>query len=80
MSSMNNGLPTAATTPPSVLPTPAIVPLTMLFGREHIKADKFGALILSSASNLFPDPAFSYESGPLLSDAIALIKSITSKG
>lgn len=46
----------------------------MLFGREHIKADKFGAFILSKASNLFPDPDESYESLPLLSDAIALIR------
>jgi hypothetical protein len=43
-------LPTAARTPPTELPKPAIVPLTTLFGREQSRADMFGGFIFSSPS------------------------------
>jgi hypothetical protein len=48
----------------------------MLFGREHIKADKFGAFILSNPSNLLVEFELPYDSWPLLSDAIALSLSL----
>lgn len=48
-------LPTPVSAPPIVFPIPATVPLIMLLGLEHIKADKLGGLILSIPSNFFSE-------------------------
>lgn len=61
-------LPTAARTPPTEFPRPAIVPLTTLFGREHSKADMFGGFIFSNPSKPLLPSALSLG---LASDAIS---------
>lgn len=61
-------LPTAARTPPTELPKPAIVPLTTLFGREQSRADMFGGFIFSSPSKPLLPSGLSFDLG---SDAIS---------